>query len=132
MTDKIAQALAAAVADPSKRKAFYQALLGAHVYVLVETSGPSLVEVDGFLERETVPFVIWEQEDGAPVIPFFSSESLLHAVAGDHAYQKFPALTFFELTHGSLAILNPRTDQPKVFFAEEIEYILSGKFQDEQ
>jgi hypothetical protein len=71
-------ALEQAAKEPANRPAFYRLLLESEVFVLGSTEG------DGEGRRtlaagEKISIVNWQKNDGAPVIPFFSSLGVLRS-----------------------------------------------------
>lgn len=119
------KALRKAANEPADRPEFYRLLLESTVLV-ISPSGQGLENAVALEAGSTVNIQNWQKPDGSLVIPFFSSlQALERAIERSEDYLILPAREFFEMTHGSSLMLNPRSDYGKEFFPNEIEALLS-------
>jgi len=124
--NKLESALDLAVADPAQRPAFFATLLESTVYVLgrTEDGSPGDRTVQTGEQLRIQP---WLRDDGAPVIPFFSSLSALRqAVDVESGYLALPARSLFEITLGDALVLNPGLDRGKEFPPDEVRALLEA------
>lgn len=117
------QLLKVAVHEPGHRPEFYRALLDADIWILIEAGAAR--------GRTTLPagsmlgIVNWQREDGAYVIPFFSSVERVREAApnwGDCALMTGREL--FIATRGQLLHLNPMCEYGREFLPYEVEALL--------
>ena len=124
-TNPLEAALARAATDPAARPEFYRLLLDSEVLVLGHMDGQQgvkTVEAGAKLSIAT-----WQKEDGAPMIPFFSSLSALQrAIREEQSFLQLPSRALFETTRGANLVLNPSGPHGKEFFAEEIDSLLTS------
>jgi hypothetical protein len=118
-------ALARAADEPASRPDFYRILLQSEIYVIGHTDAPG----DG---RATLPagaklsIVSWENKDGTPVTPFFSSlEALQRSLQEETRFVSMPARSFFEITRGATLVLDPGSGYGKEFLPNEVEALLA-------
>jgi len=118
-------ALARAADEPASRPEFYKILLDSEIYVIGHTDAPG----DG---RSTLPagaklsIVSWENKDGIPITPFFTSlEALQRSLQEETRFVSMPARSFFEITRGATLVLNPASSYGKEFLPNEIEALLA-------
>jgi hypothetical protein len=123
--DPLEVALARAADEPASRPEFYRILLDSEIYVIGHTEAPG----DG---RTTLPagaklsIVSWENKDGTPITPFFSSlEALQRSLQEETRFLSMPARSFFEITRGATLVLNPASGYGKEFLPNEIEALLA-------
>lgn len=110
--------------DPASRPEFYEALLGAEVFVIgfTDTEGEGIATIPAGAK---VSIVNWEKNDGTPIVPFFTSlEALQKALKEDARYLALPAKSFFEITRGLFLVLNPASPYGKEFFPNEVKALL--------
>lgn len=116
-----------ATTEPAYRPEFYQRLMEADVYVI---SGEEEKKRDGNVqmkEGETVNLVQLPREDGSFALPFFTSlEVLQKSIDYPVNYVCLPTRVLFEMTEGTVLILNPFSEFGKDFTPEEIRGLLSG------
>ncbi len=120
------QTLRLAAGEPAHRPDFYKALLDSTVYILSQSDNPS--SSSRTIEAgEKISIQNWVRNDGAPVIPFFSSlTALQRAIDAENNYMALPARSLFEITKGAALVLNPKSDYGKEFFPDEIEALVSN------
>jgi hypothetical protein len=124
--NQLEEALRLAAAEPADRPEFYRILMESTVLILGEADRIPGEEID--LEEGTrIEIQNWMKPDGTQVIPFFSSiEAMRRVVEDETEYLALPARALFEITLGSILILNPRSEIGKEFIPEEIESLLTG------
>lgn len=110
-----------AASEPAWRPAFFRELLNANVWV------PGLAVQGGAITADSaVDLQHWEKEDGASVIPFFTSVQALEQVADNgQPFLVMPARTLFEMTLGETLFLNAKLPVGKEFMPGEISHLLS-------
>lgn len=118
---KLEELLKQAADEPAYRPEFYSVLLESTIYIIGDTgnsgSGQCKLEAGSKINIQS-----WEDQDGNPVIPFFSSlEMLQKAINTELSYLALPANSFFEMTLGSTLFLNPKSDYGKEFTPSEVE-----------
>jgi SseB protein C-terminal domain/SseB protein N-terminal domain len=118
-------ALMKAATEPEHRPEFYRLLVESEVFVL----GHSESRSDGrwiAAAGENLSIVNWQKNDGAPIIPFFTSlNALRRAIKEEQSFLALPARSLFEITKGATLILNPASPYGKEFFPNEIEALLA-------
>lgn len=123
-TNDLERKLMLAADDPTSRPEFYEALLGAEVFVIgfTDTEGEGVATIPAGAK---VSIVNWEKNDGTPIVPFFTSlETLQKALKEEARYLALPARSFFEITLGSYLILNPASPYGKEFLPNEVKALL--------
>ncbi|MGC3962353.1 MAG: enhanced serine sensitivity protein SseB C-terminal domain-containing protein [Rhodocyclaceae bacterium] len=123
-TNDLERKLMLAADDPASRPEFYEALLGAEVFVIgfTDTEGEGVATIPAGAK---VSIVNWEKNDGTPIVPFFTSlETLQKALKEEARYLALPARSFFEITLGSFLVLNPASPYGKEFFPNEVKALL--------
>ena len=106
--------------EPAHRPAFFRALLEATVWVPGTAAEGEQVVEDSALDLQH-----WEKDDGASVIPFFSSlEALQQAVDEEQAFVVMPVRTLFEMTLGETLFLNAKLPTGKEFTPREISHLI--------
>lgn len=120
---ELEQLLMQAVSDPAQRPAFYRALMDATVLVLTDSEAP---EGEVVLEAGSpLSLQVWEKQDGARVLPFFSSPAALQrAVEGEQPFMALPVRVLFEMTEGAELFLNPKNEYGKEFTPQEVSQLL--------
>ena len=118
-------ALAKAAEDPVHRPEFFRLLLESDVFVLGRTPdggmGTLIAEAGQTLDIEN-----WQKSDGSPVLPFFTSlDALREAIDEERSCVGLPARSLFEMTRGSVLVMNPASSYGKEFFPEEVEALLA-------
>jgi len=110
--------------NPASRPDFYKTLMSSDVFVIGFTDSEG--EIEGTIPAGAkLSIVNWEKNDGTPIIPFFTSlEALQRALKEESKYVALPARSFFEITLGSLLMLNPASPYGKEFFPNEIHALL--------
>ncbi|MBB1201886.1 enhanced serine sensitivity protein SseB [Enterobacteriaceae bacterium 89] len=109
-----------AATEPAHRPAFFRALLEATVWVPGTAAEGEQVVEDSALDLQH-----WEKDDGASVIPFFSSlEALQQAVDEEQAFVAMPVRTLFEMTLGETLFLNAKLPTGKEFTPREISHLI--------
>jgi hypothetical protein len=104
------------------RPAFYRELMNGFVLVPVPP-GPAIENAAG---KKVLRFVQWRREDGAQVIPFFSSLARLRdSPPSKEPLIRLPARQLFELTRGALLHLNPHSEFGRSFSPDQVESILA-------
>ena len=82
-------------------------------------------EGEPIVEESAVDLQHWEKDDGASVIPFFSSlEALQQAVEDEQSFVVMPARTLFAMTLGETLFLNAKLATGKEFMPNEIRHLL--------
>ncbi|MFS2222054.1 enhanced serine sensitivity protein SseB [Pantoea sp. B65] len=116
---RLEEVLKLAATEPAHRPEFFELLMSASVWVPGESaSGQPDASAAADLQH-------WEKEDGASVIPFFSSiEAMQQAVSDEQAYLIMPVRTLFEMTLGETLFLNPKLPVGKEFSPREISQLL--------
>ena len=109
-----------AATEPAYRPAFFRTLLEATVWVPGNAAEGEAIAEDSALDLQH-----WEKEDGASVIPFFTSlEALQQAVAEEQTFVVMPARTLFEMTLGETLFLNAKLPTGKEFTPREISHLV--------
>lgn len=123
-SNELQRKLKLAAEDPVMRPEFYRSLMESDVLVIGSTDAGR----DGV---HTIPagakFSIqnWEKSDGTPIIPFFTSlDNLQRALKEESRFVSLPARRFFEITLGSVLVLDPAAPYSKEFFPHEIQAML--------
>jgi|SRR5690625_2534156 len=124
--NEIEYALRRAAEEPGDRPAFYKLLLDSKIFILGKSD--SLDEGETVLRKDTnVAIIKWQDEDGNPVIPFFTSLlTLQRSIEQEQPYLALMARDFFELTQGSNLVLNPSSPYGKEFYPQEIATLLKS------
>lgn len=113
--------------EPAYRPEFYQRLMDAHVLVISGDEKPGGQDEMHLKEGDTVNLVQWPREDGTNVLPFFTSvEMLQKAIDREVSYLSLPARALFQMTEGTMLVINPFSDFGKEFTPEEISTLLAG------
>jgi hypothetical protein len=123
-TKDLERKLMLAADDPASRPEFYEALLGAEVFVIgfTDSEGEGVATIPAGAK---ISIVNWEKNDGTPIVPFFTSlEALQRALSEEARYLVLPARSFLEITHGSFLVLNPASPYGKEFFPNEVKALL--------
>jgi len=124
--NKLESLLRLAASEPAHRPEFCKVLMQSPLLVLGE-SGDSLEGEKHLEEGSSLSIQHWEQDDGTSVIPVFTSlETLQSSIESDESYLEIPAQALFEMTLGSILMLNPDSEYGKEFLPEEIESLLAG------
>ena len=109
-----------AATEPGHRPAFFRTLLESTVWV-----PGAAAEGEPIVEESAVDLQHWEKDDGASVIPFFSSlEALQQAVEDEQSFVVMPARTLFAMTLGETLFLNAKLATGKEFMPNEIRHLL--------
>ena len=109
-----------AATEPAYRPAFFRTLLEATVWVPGNAAEGEAIAEDSALDLQH-----WGKEDGASVIPFFTSlEALQQAVAEEQTFVVMPARTLFEMTLGETLFLNAKLPTGKEFTPREISHLV--------
>lgn len=104
------------------RPAFYRELLNSPVLVPV----PPDPVVSNAAGEKVLRFVQWQREDGALVIPFFSSEARLRdSPPSETPLLQLPARLLFELGRGAELHLNPHSEFGRSFSPDQVKSILN-------
>ncbi len=124
--NKLEEVLRLAADEPAHRPQFYQVLLESQIFVLGTTEQESSDGELGLEAGSKIQLQHWENQDGSPMIPFFSSiEVLRNSIHDDESYLVLPAHSLFEITLGATLFLNPNSDYGKEFLPQEVEHLLS-------
>lgn len=116
---RLEEVLKLAATEPAHRPEFFELLINASVWVPGESENG---QVD---DSAAVNLQHWEKEDGASVIPFFTSaEALQQAISGEQAYLVMPVRTLFAMTLGETLFLNPKLPAGKEFSPREIASLI--------
>lgn len=111
---RLEEVLKLAATEPAHRPEFFELLLDASVWVPGENA-----------EEADVTLTHWEKEDGASIIPFFTSEqALLQAVSDEQPFLVMPVRTLFAMTQGETLFLNPKLPVGKEFSPREIRDLM--------
>lgn len=111
--------------QPAHRPEFLKVLLDSTVYIL-GSAGEAGEGVLDLAAGSEVDIVSWEKEDGALVIPFFSSLQVLQkSIDIEQSYLMLPIKSLFEMTLGANLFLNPKSPYGKEFVPEEVRQLLS-------
>lgn len=124
--NQLERLLRKAANNPSYRPDFYKLLLESNIFIVGQSDsaakGKRLAKIG-----EKASILNWKREDGSPLIPFFCSLNALNKAFPKGAnYISLPARAFFEMTKGANLILNPKSDNGKEFFPDEIEALLKS------
>lgn len=116
--------------DETFRAEFINQLLEANVYFPGETgkrSGQGIEECY-LQENEEVHIKSWPNEEYGRVIPFFTSlKTMREAFDADEHFICLSCKILFQMTLGSLLILNPESDVSKPFYPDEIQALFQGE-----
>lgn len=124
--NKLEQLLRLAATEPAHRPEFCRVLMASPLFVLGDTGDDAEGERQ-LLEGSSLSIQHWEREDGATVIPVFTSlEAMNNVIESDEHYLEIPAQTLFEMTLGEELILNPESEYSKEFLPAEVESLLAG------
>lgn len=125
MLNPLAQILIEARTDPGRRPAFYHLLLAAEVYVIGKAGDQTGEKT--LQPGSSVHIHHWQTDDGATVIPFFSSvEMLQKTIQKKESYLALNARDLFEMTRGMRLVLDPNQAHAKPFSIEEVAALLDG------
>jgi len=114
------EVLTLAATEPAHRPEFFALLMEASVLVLGNSTGDGDVTATTQLDLKH-----WEKDDGATVIPFFTSmNAMQQAVSEEQAFLMMPVRTLFEMTLGETLFLNPTLPVGKEFSPYEISSLL--------
>jgi len=114
---RLEEVLKLAATEPAHRPEFFKLLLEASVWVPGESAEQSDVELQH-----------WEKEDGASIIPFFTSEQALQQATSEPLpFLVMPTRTLFAITRGETLFLNPKLPAGKEFSPREISSLLEEK-----
>ena len=114
---RLEEVLKLAATEPAHRPEFFKLLLEASVWVPGESAEQSDVELQH-----------WEKEDGASIIPFFTSEQALQQATSEPLpFLVMPTRTLFAITRGETPFLNPKLPAGKEFSPREISSLLEEK-----
>lgn len=118
---RLEEVLKLAATEPAHRPEFFTLLMDASVIVPGVSARPEQA-----IDASTpVDLQHWEKEDGASIIPFFTTVSALEqAVTDEQAYLVMPLRTLFEMTLGETLFLNPKLPSGKEFSPREIAHLL--------
>ncbi len=124
--NSLEKALRLAADEPAYRPEFFTLLLESSVYVLghpdESPTGKRISE-----PGEKVSIQKWVRSDGSPVIPFFTSFSVLQkSIEAETTCVELPARALFEMTKGAFLVLNPKSQYGKEFHPNEIEALLTN------
>lgn len=109
-----------AAIEPGHRPAFFRVLLESTVWV-----PGAAAEGEAVVEESAVDLQHWEKDDGASVIPFFTSlEALQQSVTDEQSFVAMPARTLFAMTLGETLFLNAKLPTGKEFMPNEIKHLL--------
>ena len=109
-----------AAIEPGYRPAFFRTLLESTVWV-----PGAAAEGEQVVEESAVDLQHWEKDDGASVIPFFTSlEALQQAVEDEQSFVAMPARTLMAMTLGETLFLNAKLPAGKEFTPNEIKHLL--------
>ncbi len=104
------------------RPAFYRELLNSPVLVPV----PPDPVVSNAAGEKVLRFLQWQREDGALVIPFFSSKARLRdSPPCETPLLQLEARQLFELSRGAELHLNPHSEFGRSFSPDQVESILN-------
>ena len=121
--ERLEASLMQASRDPAYLALFYRDLLAATVYLPLRAASAEGEQDEG------VEIEHWEMSDGSSVIPFFSSPQRLQQALGGEAagaVTALPARELFSLTRGEQLFLNPKCEQGKAFYPQEIAMLLAS------
>jgi len=117
--NRLEEVLKLAATEAAHRPEFFELLMSASVFVPGESESG---QPDA---NSAVDLQHWEKEDGASIIPFFTSvEALQQAVKDEQAYLILPVRTLFEMTLGETLFLNPKLPTGKEFSPSEIARLI--------
>jgi len=117
--NRLEEVLKLAATEAAHRPEFFELLMSASVWVPGESESG---QPDA---NSAVELQHWEKEDGASIIPFFTSvEALQQAVKDEQAYLILPVRTLFEMTLGETLFLNPKLPTGKEFSPGEIARLI--------
>ncbi len=119
--NELESALVAGATDESARPRFYETLLNSQVFIVPVAAPPPTV--DGIVQADTKLSLSMMEINGAPHVPFFSSETRL---AEGTPFIGMAALDFLKITLGSSLILNPGSSYGKAFLPAEVASLLDG------
>lgn len=141
--DKLADLLLEANQQPESRAAFYAHFLNSTLYVL--TDNPQSNAGLPATAEQGITLMHWQMQDGTWIIPCFSSVNVLERAVKAHPMQAepsdnlsqpqaltsqqfvaMPANTLLEMIRGETLFLNPNSEFSKLFYADEIAYLLTG------
>ncbi|MCU5773957.1 enhanced serine sensitivity protein SseB [Erwiniaceae bacterium BAC15a-03b] len=122
--NRLEEVLKLAATEAAHRPEFFELLMSASVWVPGESATEA--SATGQLDASAaVDLRHWEKEDGASIIPFFTSiEAMQQAVSDEQAYLIMPVRTLFEITLGETLFLNPKLPAGKEFSPSEIARLL--------
>lgn len=114
MNDTLQHLYESTLDHPEQYKDFYQQLLASQVYCLGERDA-----------EQHLHFQLMEKEQGEQAIPFFLSLAMLQQdVGADAEFVMISAEKLFAITKGASLVMNPTSEHPKEFLADEIDAIL--------
>lgn len=126
MENQLEHLLQSAAADPAARPDFYRALLASDVFVIGRTDQDAPANAPFTNPAGSQLHIVnFNRPDGSRYIPFFTSiDALRKALDGEHGYISLPCKSLFELTKGTILVLNPGSKYGKAFLPNEIEALL--------
>ncbi len=114
MHDSLQQLYETTLDHPEQYQDFYQQLLTSPVYCL-----------GGRDAAQQLHFQLMQTDEGEQAIPFFLDLAMLRQDVGvDAEFVLINAEKLFSMTKGATLVMNPTSEHPKEFLAEEVEAIL--------
>lgn len=125
--NKLETLLRLAADEPAHRPEFYNVLMASEVFILGNTGQSSTGGAVNLEAGDHIEIKHWQKQDGAQIIPFFTSLELLQkALESEETYMALSARSLFEMTLGATLFINPKSDYGKEFIPQEIEQLLSN------
>lgn len=114
MQNSLQQLYETTLDHPEQYQDFYQQLLNTQVFCLGERD-----------ENQQLHFQLMQTDDGEQAIPFFLNLAMLQQDVGlDAEFVMINTEKLFTITKGATLVMNPLSEHPKEFLAEEVEAIL--------
>ena len=114
MQNSLQQLYETTLDHPEQYQDFFQQLLSSQVFCLGERD-----------EHQQLHFQLVQTDDGEQAIPFFLNLAMLQQDVGLNAeFVMISAEKLFTITKGATLVMNPTSEHPKEFLAEEVEAIL--------
>lgn len=111
--------------EPTYQPDFQKILLDSKIYIIGQTASHASDVQPVLMPGQNIAILNWENRNGFPVIPIFSSLHHLQTCIDQQVnYMAFPARILFTMTLGAILILNPKSEYMKELMPTEITGLL--------